>query len=195
MKLMRGKSCHTILVQYLIHAAFIPRVWLCRLAKYLANMVWGLSCCKFVWCGAVSLRDTLTNFCHILPPNCLPLPHCIVPTSELFTKSGCYFLDEAPGSKQHLAFIGACRMRAEQHQCQIVAGILDARARNDAAEAKRLSTEFSTHPVQSAFHALGVVDFHEKITHVKLHNNSLGVTRLVLRTIERYLKEHLPARK
>lgn len=58
----------------------------------------------------------------------------------------------------------------------------------ETAEAKRLSSKYATHPVLPAFHDLGVVDIHEKMTHEKLHNNSLGVTRLVLRVTQLHIK-------
>lgn len=84
-------------------------------------------------------------------------------------------------------------MRTEAHQLQIIQAITSASQQNDTRTANEISTVFSTHPVLSSFWGLGVVDIHEKITHEKLHNNSLGVTKLVLRVIERYLKSAFPA--
>jgi len=75
----------------------------------------------------------------------------------------------------------------EFQQKNVVNLIFQAHAENDTKTASKLSTKFSTHAVTSAFWGLGVVDFHEKITHEKLHNNILGVTRLVLRLIEDYV--------
>jgi len=39
------------------------------------------------------------------------------------------------------------------------------------------------------FTCSGVVDIHKKITYEKMHDSNLGVTRLVLRIIQRRLKE------
>lgn len=82
----------------------------------------------------------------------------------------------------------ASRMRTESVQRDIVNAILRAKSEDDSKTAHTISTEFSTHPVHSAFWGLGVVDVHEKLTHEKLHNSSLGVTKLVLKTIELYIK-------
>eukprot|EP00967_Tisochrysis_lutea_P028687 scaffold33456_cov15-Tisochrysis_lutea.AAC.2 len=103
---------------------------------------------------------------------------CLVPTESIGTMPGSYPI----------------RMRTELHQRQIVTAMKYATANNKTAEAKRLGSKYSTHPVYSAVHDLGVVDIHEKMTHEKLHNNSLGVTRLVLRVIQRYLKANFKPR-
>jgi len=86
------------------------------------------------------------------------------------------------------------RPRYELLHRQIVTAILDAKANNQLAEAKRLSSKYATHPVYPAFHDLGVVDIHEKMTHEKLHNNSLGVTRLVLRVLQLHIKANFKTR-
>jgi hypothetical protein len=62
---------------------------------------------------------------------------------------------------------------------------------NNNVLAKEISTKYSTHLIVSAFYDLGVVDVYEKLTHENLHNNSLGVTRLVLKLIEKYLNKIL----
>lgn len=87
------------------------------------------------------------------------------------------------------------RMRSEDMQKQIVAQIQHAKDSNQVSLAKQISTKFSTHSMQSAFYGLGVVDIHEKLTHEKLHNNSLGVTRLVLRLIEIFVNSNFVPKK
>jgi hypothetical protein len=79
-------------------------------------------------------------------------------------------------------------MRTEGVQCAFVKAMISAKQRNDSKAASDLSSRTSTHALPSSFWGLGAVDIHEKITHEKLHNNSLGVTKLVLRVIEVYVK-------
>eukprot|EP00967_Tisochrysis_lutea_P117610 scaffold190319_cov18-Tisochrysis_lutea.AAC.1 len=86
-----------------------------------------------------------------------------------------------------LTDLEATTMRKERSQKAFVVNTIAARQQGDNHTSSKLSTRSSTHPVFSSFWGLGIVDIHEKITHKKLHNNSLGVTRTVLRVIELYL--------
>ena len=85
---------------------------------------------------------------------CVSLPHCISLSHMPCTDLPFSFCIAAVKAASNLLNV-SCRMRTEAGQKDLLARIRLALSHGNLREAKKLMTDYSTHPVDNAFYGLG----------------------------------------